>query len=274
MKAFIGVSAVVIAGLGSPGRALERAALDGQTNPSPVDMRIAETANVELPAARVSGVAGTPIPVDLKSPISGVRFIKIGDFPEQLQLSRGFRLRGAWITSVQDLDNLELITQPGLVKTIKLDVLYFRNNQTPAVAQRPLTVELEPPNTLARNGPGADSRSTPANLPDKAASVPQPASPARQTRSAEQENDSLARGATLMRNGDIAAARLLYEDLAISGSAKGARALAETFDPVYLKSVFVAGLQPNLEKARIWYERAAELGDTVSISRLSALDRR
>lgn len=270
MKAFIGVSAVVIAGLGSPCKALERAALDGPAKPSPVDMRIAETANVELPAARVSGVAGTPIPVDLKSPISGVRFIKIGDFPEQLQLSRGFRLRGAWITSVQDLDKLELITQPGLVKTIKLDVLYFRNNQTPAVAQRPLTVELEPPNTLARTGPGADSRS----LPDKAGSVPQPAPPARQTRSAEQENDSLARGATLMRNGDIAAARLLYEDLAIGGSAKGARALAETFDPVYLKSVFVAGLQPNLEKARIWYERAAELGDTVSISRLSALDRR
>ena len=97
---------------------------------------------------------------------------------------------------------------------------------------------------------------------------------AKKTPSAEQEIDSLERGAALMRNGDIAAARLLYEDLAVHGSAKGARALAETYDPIYLKGVFIAGLRPNLEKAKIWYERAAELGDAVSITRLGALDRR
>ena len=132
---------------------------------------------------------------------------------------------------------------------------YFRSNQTPPVAQRVLTVELEAGNAAVRD-------------------VPHPAPPKVNGVSAEHEVESLERGAVLMRNGDIAGARLLYEDLAVNGSAKGARALAETYDPAYLKGVFTAGLRPNMEKARIWYQRAAELGDTVSITRLSALDGR
>ena len=274
MKALIGVSAVLIAALNSPGAALERAGPDELTRSPPPDLRVAQSGSVELPPARVSGVSGTPIAFSLKSPISGVRFIKIGDFPEQLQLSRGFRLRGSWITSVQDLDNLELITPPGLVKTIRLDVLYFRNNQTPAVAERALMVDLESADPVIRNAPGQDSAAVPVVPPTQPPAAQRQAPSVKKTLSAEREIDSLERGATLMRNGDIAAARLLYEDLAVNGSAKGARALAETYDPVYLKGVFIAGLRPNMEKAKIWYERAAELGDTVSITRLSALDRR
>ncbi len=274
MKHLIGVSAVLIAALHSPGVASERIAPDKLTRSSPTNVRVAQGSSVELPATRASGVSGTPISISLKSPISGVRFIKIGDFPEQLQLSRGFRLRGSWITSVHDLENLELITPPGLVKTIKLDVLYFRNNQTPAVAERSLLVELDPGDGAVRNAPRPDSRPVPIAAPKQAPALQNQAPPTRKGLSEKQEIDSLERGATLMRNGDIAAARLLYEDLAVNGSAKGARALAETYDPIYLKGLFIAGLQPNVEKAKIWYERAAELGDSVSITRLSAANRR
>lgn len=274
MKHLIGVSAVLIAALNWPGAALGRAGLDEPPQPLPAGVRVAQTGSQQLPPARASGISGTPIALSLKSPISGVRFIKIGDFPEQLQLSRGFRLRGSWVTSVQDLDNLELITPSGLVQTIRLDVLYFRNNQTPAVAERTLTVDLGPPDSIVRNAPRPESRTLPLVAPDQPSAPQSQAPTAAKKLSAEQETTSLERGATLMRNGDIAAARLLYEDLAVNGSAKGARALAETYDPTYLKSVFIAGLRPNMEKAKIWYERAAELGDAVSITRLSALDRR
>ena len=274
MKALIGVSAVLITALNSPGAALERAGPDELMRPPPPDLRVAQSGSVELPPTRVSGASRTPIALNLKSPISGVRFIKIGDFPEQLQLSRGFRLRGSWITSVHDLENLELITPPGLVKTIKLDVLYFRNNQTPAVAERSLLVELDTGDLVVRNAPRPDSRAVPVAAPHQQPAVQRQAPAAKKTLSDEQEIGSLERGATLMRNGDIAAARLLYEDLAVNGSAKGARALAETYDPVYLKGLFIAGLRPSVEKAKIWYERAAELGDSVSITRLSATNRR
>jgi hypothetical protein len=275
LKHLIGVSAVLIAAMHLPGAALERAAPDALPRFLPKSVRLAQTtANVKLPAVRVSGVAGRPIAVSLKTPTSGVRFIKINDFPDDLQLSRGFRARGSWITSVQDLETLELITPPGLVKTFKLDVFYFRNNQTPALAQHVLLIELEPSGPGVRSVPRPDSV---AGLVAPAVQLPaaQPqAPPANPTLSVEQEAQSLERGAILMRNGDIAAARLLYEEIAVNGSAKGARSLAETYDPVYLKGVFLAGLQPSPEKAKIWYGRAAELGDAVSITRLSASDRR
>ena len=104
MKHLIGVSAILIAALHSPGAALERAGPDALTRLLPKSVRLAQAAaNVKLPAVRVSGVAGRPIAVSLKTPTSGVRFIKINDFPDDLQLSRGFRARGAWITSAQDL---------------------------------------------------------------------------------------------------------------------------------------------------------------------------
>jgi hypothetical protein len=228
---------------------------------------------VDLPTARVSGVSGARIALSLKTPTNGVRFIKISDFPEDLQLSRGFRLRGSWITSVHDLEKLELITPAGLEKTIKLDVFYYQNNQSPAVARRVLTVELEPSQPVVRDAPRADSRTAPTASPNLPAAGQTLASPPKKTLPIAQETEGLERGAVLMRNGDIAAARLLYEDLAVSGSAKGARALAETYDPAYLKGVFIAGLRPNPEKAKIWYQFAAELGDSVSITRLSALYR-
>jgi hypothetical protein len=274
MKALIGVSAALIAALHLPSAALERAGPDELTRSSPTGVRVTQAASLDLPATRVSGVSGTPIALSLKTPASGVRFIKISDFPEQLQLSRGFRLRGSWITAVADLENLELITPPGLAQTIKLDVLYFRNNQTPAVAQHVVTVELGPADPAARNVPQQAGRTAPVASPGQAPAAKSQAPAPTMTLSAGQETESLERGAILMRNGDIAAARLLYEDLAVNGSAKGARALAETYDPVYLKGVFIAGLRPNPEKAKIWYGRAAELGDSVSITRLGALDRR
>jgi TPR repeat protein len=77
-----------------------------------------------------------------------------------------------------------------------------------------------------------------------------------------------------MQSGDIAAARLLFEELARKQSAKGARALAETYDPEVLKSVLIAGLRPDIEKAKKWYQRAAELGDGEAAARVSALSAR
>lgn len=269
MKAVIGVSAIVIAALTSPGAAFERASLD-----DPDGVQVAQATSVDLPALRLSEVSGTPISLNLATPTSGVRFIKISAFPEILELSRGFRLGDAWVASISDLDDLELITPPGLVKTIRLEVLYFQSNKAPPAAQRSLIVELVPPGSRIAPVSRPVSRKVPVTPGSQPPAAQQPPPPSNATISAEQETDGLKRGATLMGNSDIASARLVYEDLALRGSAKGARALAETYDPAYLKGVFTAGLQPNPEKAKIWYGRAAELGDTVSLTRLGALDRR
>jgi len=77
------------------------------------------------------------------------------------------------------------------------------------------------------------------------------------------------RGAELMANGDVAAARLMYQRAAEAGEAVAAFALAETYDPLVLKG----GVPPDVGLARIWYERAKDLGSTMAPERLDRLTR-
>ena len=77
---------------------------------------------------------------------------------------------------------------------------------------------------------------------------------------AEQENSMLKRASTLLGANDIAGARLIFQYLANHGSAGGAFALAESYDPKKWASHRVTGMSPDGDLARTWYARAAELG--------------
>jgi TPR repeat protein len=78
------------------------------------------------------------------------------------------------------------------------------------------------------------------------------------------------RGAELMANGDVAAARLMYQRAAEAGEAVAAFALAETYDPVMLAK---GGVPPDVGLARYWYEKARDLGSTMAPERLERLAR-
>jgi hypothetical protein len=75
-----------------------------------------------------------------------------------------------------------------------------------------------------------------------------------------EENKLLARANDLMQRGDITGARLLFEHLAFRGSALGAFALAQSYDPKHLQKLYVRGLTPDQKQADYWYRKAAELG--------------
>jgi hypothetical protein len=80
--------------------------------------------------------------------------------------------------------------------------------------------------------------------------------------------------AALMANGDISAARLLYEPLAEEGEAMAAIALAETYDPLVLgRSNITRGMTPDVALAQSWYEKAKALGSTVAPERIERLAR-
>ena len=72
----------------------------------------------------------------------------------------------------------------------------------------------------------------------------------------------LERGRDLLRSGDIASARLLFQRLADGGFADGALALATTYDPRYLAEHNLIGIVGDETAARRWYQRASELGST------------
>jgi TPR repeat protein len=87
----------------------------------------------------------------------------------------------------------------------------------------------------------------------------------------QEEDEALSRAQELIKRGDVSSARLLYEDLALSGSALGALALARTYDPDFLRSIGAFGMRPDLDLARKWYSKASELGNGEASRRLSEL---
>lgn len=70
----------------------------------------------------------------------------------------------------------------------------------------------------------------------------------------------LKRGRDYLNMGDIISARLVLRRAANAGSAQAALAIGATFDPNMLAELGVVGFAPDPAQARIWYQRAAELG--------------
>jgi hypothetical protein len=83
------------------------------------------------------------------------------------------------------------------------------------------------------------------------------------------EDALLDRASTLLKGGDIAIARVIYETLASYGSLRGTIKLAETYEARQPD----VGLKPDLRLARQWYERAALLGSVEAYQRLKVLDK-
>jgi hypothetical protein len=81
----------------------------------------------------------------------------------------------------------------------------------------------------------------------------------------------LKRGEDLLANGEIAASRAVFEHLAENGEPRGAFALAETYEQSTLERLGVAGVLPDMAKARTWYEKARALGSVDAQGRLDQL---
>jgi TPR repeat protein len=84
----------------------------------------------------------------------------------------------------------------------------------------------------------------------------------------------LKRGAELIANGNIVAARLMYRHAAEAGEPQAAFALAETYDPLVLQRLGVKGPASDVAMARSWYEKAGAMGSTEAPGRLEMLARR
>jgi hypothetical protein len=76
------------------------------------------------------------------------------------------------------------------------------------------------------------------------------------------------RGEDFTAAGDFASARLVFQRAAEAGDAKAALMLAETYDPNILR----AGVAPDTAMARLWYEKAKDLGSPEAQRRLERLD--
>jgi TPR repeat protein len=89
----------------------------------------------------------------------------------------------------------------------------------------------------------------------------------------EQVKVFVVRGEQLMAAGDVVAARAVLLRAAESGDPDAAFALAAAYDPNVLARLGVIGIAADVEKARVWYEKARILGSTVAKRRLESLNR-
>jgi hypothetical protein len=88
---------------------------------------------------------------------------------------------------------------------------------------------------------------------------------------AKTENQIFARARSYLKQRDISSARMILQYAATLGSGISAMALAETFDPHYLKKVNLHGVAASPSDARKWYKVAANLGVKEARRRLTAL---
>jgi hypothetical protein len=100
-----------------------------------------------------------------------------------------------------------------------------------------------------------------------------PISPPPTQRKLDREEISvlLKRGKDLIANGDLAAARLVLQRAADANDAEASLALGATYDPFVLRALKVYGFKADSVIARVWYEKARELGSAAAPRRLEML---
>jgi hypothetical protein len=243
---------------------------------APAGVRVA--AEGVVPITTAIATPGKAMPLTIKAPtgdVKDIRFAMVRGLPEGVTFTAGFRVQQSWFIAAKELAGAELVTPAQMDSGFILEFFFFRASEQPPIGSTLLNVKLSP--ATAGSGVRKDSRpgqtltsARPADdldfapLPRKGSVVFAPA----------QETEMLKRGENYMRLGDVASARLVFEDLAAHGSAKGALAMGKSYDPAVLRQIFVAGnLEPSVEKARMWYLRAQDLGDTEAGMQIAALGR-
>ena len=103
------------------------------------------------------------------------------------------------------------------------------------------------------------------------AAAPVVAAPPARRLAADELVTLMTRAKGLLAAGDIAPARLLLERAADAQEPNAALMLAQTYDPAVLGRQDIRNITPDPAQARIWYQRAAQLGSADAQRRLSQL---
>lgn len=243
----------------------------------------------KLAVRDVSTADSGPVVLDLRvnlGEISGYAFLMFRGVPAEFNFTNGFRVKNSWVVSLRDLDNLQLVPPTDYVGQLELTVLLVRGRNETVETRKMLVSFGQAGTTASTNGaqqnpdelltsaipvttPKESRESTPSLITEQQLGVQIP-SELQVTKNQEQK--LLERAASLVEIGEIASARLMFEHLARQGSGLGALALAQTYDPIYFRAMkTLGGPEADIEKARMWYHIAAELGQEEADKRLSAL---
>jgi hypothetical protein len=88
----------------------------------------------------------------------------------------------------------------------------------------------------------------------------------------EHINNLISHGQRMVDLGYFAGARAFFKRAAEAGSGEAALALGTTYDPALIAEIGAQGIEPEPREARIWYERAKDLGAQDAEAKLKALE--
>jgi hypothetical protein len=218
-----------------------------------------------------SGPAGAAIPLQIQLPFKNIplsgadaqyTFLMFRDLPNGFKLSSGFITNDAYIASIANYNNISIIPPENYKGSFPLRVLLYRgNNIAPIERIVNISIGKDAPTENVNTSAGAKPQN---NEIDEVTSL---------KISPESEASSLAQGEKLIESGNIVYARLIYEDLAMQGSARGAFALGQTYDSEFLKRMEVVGMQADFNTAKKWYKKAAKMGNVAAARRLNTLEK-
>jgi hypothetical protein len=231
----------------------------------PLSLGVASQLRAE-PASRVR------LPIDIRPPeaIQKNSFVRIRGLPPAAALSEGHAIApGAWAVPLIALPTLTIILPAGVQGQSEVAISLVNIDGGLLAEARTLLVVAAPPAP-----PAATATAAPAALIPRASApvqlAPTPLPPAERERALNLHD----KGKEQLERGNIFAARQFFERAADAGLAQSAVALAATYDPDELAKLNVVGLEPDIEAARKWYEKARELGAMEAVERLRRLGAR
>jgi hypothetical protein len=189
----------------------------------------------------------------------GKHAVVLNGLAEGARLTAGTQLGPSrWRVAAADLDRLFAVPPDGFVGAMDLAVDLRAPNDILMDTQVARLEWLAKPDV----GPATSQ-------PDRAERVqPEPtAAPV----DPEELATLVQRGYEFMKNGDIAAARLVLQRAAKSGHAEAALTLGASYDPGILAGLGVVGVAADVEQARTWYQRALTLGAPEAAHRIEQL---
>lgn len=223
----------------------------------------------------ISGKPGDTLPIKISlSPeitnseqqIPKSAYATLRGIPEDFKLSSGLKTKKTWVVSLGDLQHLSLISISNYTGSFSFDITIHLGESAPQTQ----TIAVNISDIVADIGDAgvnkdlAQTGSSQSSEPEQTAAIPR--------LNEAEETHLLQRANQLLKDGNIAAARMIYEDLASRGSASAAFSMGRSFDPESFKTIIVVGLKPDIEQARKWYEMAQKLGSNGAAERLTALN--